>query len=188
MALFIDLGEPTIRFRFAARKALAAVAWMLTQEDRLDFHTILKAVYFADKEHLNEHGRPVFGANYRAMTYGPVPLEVYEMLKQEPYWLSELERDDYPWTRSGHFVRASVSYDNISEAEHLSETDWDAIKAGYAKSSRMTFTQRTAETHGRDWQKANLGAMDYADMLAEEHPNRAELIEDLRQNGRRIVL
>jgi len=62
-----------LHFRFAPRKALAALSWMLRQRDGLDLHTLLKASCFADKDHLNRHGRPVFGATCQAMTCGPVP-------------------------------------------------------------------------------------------------------------------
>lgn len=185
MALFMT-GSDAIRFRFAARKALAAVGWMLRQQDRLDFHTILKACYFADKEHLNRYGRPVFGARYRAMTYGPVPLEIYEMLKAEPYWLAELERDRYPWEPTGYRVHRLT--DEPQEEDHVSESDWQAIRAGFEKARGMTFNQRTAATHGPDWQRANLGEMDYADMVDDDHPGRDDVINDLRSMGRRIVL
>jgi hypothetical protein len=68
---------------------------------RLDLHTILKTCYFADKDHLNRNRRPIFGATYRAMRFGPVPLETYEMTKRDPIWLPELDADSYPWSLEG---------------------------------------------------------------------------------------
>jgi len=56
---------------------------MLRQRDGVDLHTLLKAAYFADRESLNRHARPVFGATRQAMTCGPVPLQLHEMLKEE---------------------------------------------------------------------------------------------------------
>ena len=52
----------TIRFKFSAPKAMAAVHWMVNEAPRVDLHTVLKTCYFADKAHLNKHGRPIFGA------------------------------------------------------------------------------------------------------------------------------
>lgn len=95
----------TIRFKFSAVKAFVAIQWMLQQRQRLDLHAILKTCYFADKAHLNEFGRPIFGATYRAMRFGPVPIEVYEMLKGESLWLAELETDRYPWVLEGYTIR-----------------------------------------------------------------------------------
>jgi hypothetical protein len=96
-----------IRFRFAPGKARAAILWMLGQRPKLDLHTILKTCYFADKEHLNKHRRPIFGATYRAMRFGPVPLEIYELAKGDPIWLPELDADSYPWSPEGHHLRCT---------------------------------------------------------------------------------
>lgn len=177
-----------IRFRFAPHKALSAVQWMLAEAHahRLDLHTILKACYFADKHHLNAHGRPIFGASYRAMQYGPVPVEIYEMLKGEPYWLAELERDGYPWHLEG--FRVARKTDEEPDTDHLSASDLEALRYGYRSSRSMTFDERTAATHGPDWQKAKLGWMDYADMLDEDNPQREEILEDLEEFGWRMVL
>jgi hypothetical protein len=186
MALATTTVDRPIRFRFAAKKALAAVCWMLREQSGLDLHTILKAAYFADRMHLNEHGRPVFGARYKAMKFGPVPLEIYEMLKGEPYWLSELERDDYPWRLTGHRVHSHGGEQAVDQ--HVSASDWLAIKAGLALSRSMTFDERTAATHGPDWQRAALGWMDYADMVEVDRPDREALIGELRMIAPRLAL
>ena len=53
-----------IRFRFAPAKALAALHWMLhtAGSGGADLHRLLKAACFADKAHLNKHGRPLVAA------------------------------------------------------------------------------------------------------------------------------
>ena len=178
-----------IRFRFQPRKALEAVQWMLRQRARLDFHTILKAAYFADKKLLNAAGRPVFGAKYRAMNYGPVPVEIYEMLKCEPYWLSELQLDEYPWRREGYHVCLEGAPTN--ELRHLSELDMEVLDEGFQKAASMTFDERTRATHGMDWVKALErpdGQMDYADMIDPDNPRRKDIIAELERLGPRIAL
>ena len=153
----------TIRFKFAPKKAYAAILWMISQRPNIDLHTMLKACYFADKKHLNEYGRPVFGATYKAMKFGPVPLEIYEMAKSEPLWLSELEVEVYPWTLNGY--RLCLTNNEGPSEEDLAESDWEALAEGFEKSSSMNFNARTSATHGIDWQRANLGRMKYEDMF-----------------------
>lgn len=167
-----------ISFKFAPEKAMVAIQWMVHQKPQIDLHTLLKACYFADKEHLNEYGRPVFGATYRAMKFGPVPLEIYEMAKGEALWLAELDRETYPWRLSG-FRLHMESNEPIDEGA-LSDSDWIALSSGFDLSKTMTFNERTAATHGPDWQAANLGYMRYEDMLADtpEKPEKtAYLVE-----------
>lgn len=174
-----------IRFRFAPTKARAAILWMLEQRSSLDLHTILKTCYFADKTHLNKHGRPIFGALYRAMKFGPVPVEIYEMMKGEPLWLFELGTKKYPWSLEGHHLRRVDNEEpDLSE---LSETDLHALKSAFNKCVNMTFSERTAATHGPDWQAADLGWMDYEDMI-EESPNKKEKVAILRETGRFLKL
>jgi uncharacterized phage-associated protein len=170
-----------IAFRFSARKARAAMHWMLQQVPVLDLHTALKTCYFADKDHLNKHGRPILGATYRAMKFGPVPLEVYEMAKGEPYWLAELAADRYPWDLKGYKLHLASNDD--PDLDVLSQSDVQALEAGFSRSRRMSFNERTAATHGKDWQAAELGIIKYEDML-DDTPEKPERVNYLREASR----
>lgn len=183
------IHRPVIRFRFNPAKAYEAIVWMLTQagsDGRVDLHTALKACYFADKSHLSEYSRPIFGARYLAMPYGPVPVEIYDILKGEPLWLWEIGIDDVPWRLR---ERGTIVPTNSMPAPNLgkfSPSDLRHLELGFARARKMTFNQRTRATHGLDWQKANLGWIDYADMI--EGPDREAKIADLRDISGRIVL
>jgi hypothetical protein len=175
----------TIRFKFSPAKARTAIHWMLRQQADLNLHTVLKACYFADKNHLNEHGRPIFGADYKAMKLGPVPLQIYEMAKGEPLWLAELAADKYPWRLDGY--RLSLTDNAEPDMDVLSASDIKAISHGFDRSRRMTLDERTAATHGADWKAANLGRMRYEDML-DESPEKAQRVADLRELASHIRL
>nr|WP_052231897.1 Panacea domain-containing protein [Methylobacterium sp. ZNC0032] len=170
----------TIRFKFAAKKAAAAVLWMVDEKPGIDLHSLLKACYFADKWHLNRHRRPVFGATYKAMKFGPVPLEIYEMAKGEMYYLPEIGATEYPWRISGYSLHRSGNAH--PDLEELSDSDFRAIERGLRKSVSMNFDERTAATHGPDWQAAELGYMRYEDMIDED--KREALVPYLAENAR----
>jgi Protein of unknown function (DUF4065) len=154
---------------------------MLRQRQGLDLHTVLKACYFADKRHLNDFGRPVFGATYRAMRFGPVPLEIYEMLKGEAIWLSEIHADRYPWRLDGYHLQLTENLD--PDLSFLSDSDVEAVQYGFDQSCGMDFTERTAATHSSDWQAAELGIMRYEDMI-QDGPEKNNLIGYLEENAR----
>jgi uncharacterized phage-associated protein len=157
---------------------------MVREVPRIDLHTMLKSCYFADKRHLNEHDRPIFGAIYRAMRFGPVPLEIYEMAKGEVLWLPEIDRDKYPWRLEG--FRLSLEENQAPDLDALSETDFAFLKEALELSSHMTFDARTAATHGPDWQAAQLGRMRYEDMIDED--KRGRLIPYLLENAQYMRL
>lgn len=172
------------RYRFAADKAFDAVRYMAANSDSLDLHTALKACYFADKSHLNEHHQPIFGATYKAMKYGPVPLEIYEMIKGESLWLSEVGVDRTPWSLSGyHIVGDRTNY----ALETFSASELSHFQEGFRKSRELSFTSRTAATHGSDWQSADGGVMRYEDMI-EDGPHKDGLIEYIQETARHTRL
>lgn len=139
---------------------------------------MLKGCYFADKQHLNTENQPVFGATYRAMRFGPVPLEIYEMAKGEALWLAETGRTAFPWRLDGYNL--SIVGNDTPDMSVLSVSDREALLSGFALSSSMTFTERTAATHGADWQAADFGIMKYEDML-DPTPDKDERIAYLEQ-------
>ena len=166
---------------------------LATANEPLDFHTILKTAYFADKRMLNKYRRPIFGATYRAMNYGPVPVEIYEMLKCEPYYLSELDLDDYPWERKGYRVKLieSSRCNEILNPTGIAEADLIFLAQEFERSRGMSFNQRTKETHQMDWVRGIKhpdNRMAYEDMIADDNPNREEILEYLISMGVRIVL
>jgi len=172
-----------IRFRFSPQKALAAIHWMVSERPGIDLHTLLKACYFADKEHLNMYRRPVFGATYRAMKFGPVPLEIYEMAKGEALWLAELGIERYPWRMIGYSL--ALSDNEHPDLDNLSKSDKEELEKAFRKSCEMSFNERTSATHGPDWQAAQLGYIQYEDMIAES-PEKEEIVEYLRYHAQHM--
>ncbi len=67
--------------QFDKTKALNALLYVANRVQRKDFHKIFKIVYFADRQHLAEWGRPITGDTYIAMDAGPVPSRMYDILK-----------------------------------------------------------------------------------------------------------
>lgn len=173
-----------IKFKFAPIKARAAILWILQKTHSADLHLVLKTCYFGDKDHLNKFDRPIFGATYRAMKFGPVPIEIYEMLKGESIWLPEINSDRYPWVLEGYFVR--LLDNSVPDFDVLSESDMNCLGESLAKSSEMTFNERTAATHGPDWQAAELGIMRYEDMIDED--KRERLIPYLQETAKYMRL
>lgn len=174
-----------IHFRFSPEKSRAALHWMVSDHPGIDLHAALKACYFADKDHLNAFQRPIFGATYRAMKFGPVPLEIYEMTKGEAIWMAELGADRLPWQLNGYRL---VRSENVPEdRSSLSDSDQEFFARGLERSLAMNFDERTAATHGPDWQRADFGVMRYEDML-EDGPEKDDIIVYLRENARFLKL
>jgi uncharacterized phage-associated protein len=63
-----------LTFEFRIEKLVQAIAYFSKAGVRdLTKLKVAKLLYFADKEHLLEHGKPIIGDVYLCMDYGPVP-------------------------------------------------------------------------------------------------------------------
>jgi hypothetical protein len=107
------------------------------------------------------------------------------MTKGEPLWLSELDISKYPWRLVGH--RLFRTHNEPADLSDLSESDLAALDTAFRKCVKMTFNERTAATHGPDWQAADLGWMSYEDMI-EDSPEKEEKVAFLRETGRFLKL
>ncbi len=86
-------------FQFNLNKAIQAVAFLLKHtDDRAKNYTwLLKLLYIADVESLEETGYPITGDQPHAMESGPVPSGIYDHIKNEitDQWQDYFERDGY---------------------------------------------------------------------------------------------
>lgn len=64
---------------FDSQKAIEALVYIANMQH--DLYSALKAVYFADKEHLRLFGRQMFNETYKAFEKGPAPSTLYDYLK-----------------------------------------------------------------------------------------------------------
>ena len=62
-------------------KAINAVLYIVKHLKRADFHKVFKILYFSDRNMLSMSGMMITGDTYIAMNDGPVPSNMYDILK-----------------------------------------------------------------------------------------------------------
>jgi uncharacterized phage-associated protein len=68
--------------RFDQRKALHAMLFVVTHLPKpANVYNVLKCLYYADRKHLQEYGRQIYGDTFYALEHGPVPSAAYEIVK-----------------------------------------------------------------------------------------------------------
>lgn len=70
-----------IRFDFNPEKAIETILFIAQNAPIPDIYHVCKILYFADKAHLEKYGRSINGDDYVAMRNGPVPSNVYDIIK-----------------------------------------------------------------------------------------------------------
>lgn len=177
-----------IKFKTNARKSLEVILWLANKRPGIDFHAILKLLFFADKRHLNAWGRPIVGDTYKALPYGPVAQTTYDVLKREPLVLEVLQLEDVPFD----VVRGYHVYPRRGpNLGKLSESDVEALEQTWAEYSQLNFDQLTQLSHHHPaYKKAEQRGtqqMLYADFLEGENAE-PEVIDDLKASAHRIKM
>ena len=109
-----------LTFSFDIRKAMAAVAFLMEQEDgQLDMFLGLKMLYLADKEALIRWGKTITGDSFVSMPKGPVLTEIYNLFKGSGPEEHQKEWDAHFSELVSHSIRLvqPVEVDLLSERE-----------------------------------------------------------------------
>lgn len=130
-------------FHFDRRKALEALLYVAERQP--DVYWALKALFYADKKHLEQYGRSVSGDTYIAMSHGPVPSGAYDMVK--------MARGDYSF-QADTMVLASLSVELYTlkpkrgpDLDYLSISDRECLDLGIAEVAGLSFGRLKAKSH-----------------------------------------
>lgn len=157
----------------------------------LSQYDLVKTLFLADREHLNEWGRPITYDNYKAMKHGPVPSLAYDFLKGNAKAMRDHGVDDLPWTSrlvpQGRGKKLYSAVPNAFDADNdLSESDVEALQDALTIVLSLGFGQVRRLTHEDPayldaWQEeGDRAAYDMKLGLFFEQPNfeRAELLAE----------
>jgi len=78
------------RFRFNWEKAVQAIDFLAQNQPGITQYYVCKVIFFADREHILDYGRPISGDKFVAMEHGPVPSSVLNLLKLDSGWPDEI--------------------------------------------------------------------------------------------------
>lgn len=177
-----------MRARYGANmaKALEVILWVAKRKPGVDFHKILKILFYADKIHLNRHGRPIAGGRYVADSYGPVCRAVYDILREDPLAVQMLERNGELPIRVNN--RYCVEAKRDPNTRVLSRSDVDALSEAWRQYGEMSFDELVKLTH-EDPAYLNADGIEtrYEDFL-DDTPDRQQKAEDLADTARLIAV
>ena len=162
---------------------------MASKVKKLDPHKLAKLVYFADKEHMLDYGRPITGDRYMAMEYGPVPSFIYDLVKDSArVWTPHLQAFDERITRhcEGERVRYIAPKTPFKQPRALTGSDCRYLEAAAEEYGGKNFDELTAISHReRAWAVANAqgksAPMDIRLMVDDDFPNRTAFLRELQE-------
>ncbi|MBM3542510.1 MAG: DUF4065 domain-containing protein, partial [Alphaproteobacteria bacterium] len=165
------LPGPRPRYVPQPAKAVEVILWLAEHWSGIDVYHLVKAVYFADRRHITEYGRPIIGDDYGAAPFGPLPQVVYGLLRHDPIEvLAASSNGRLPFHVTDAFA---VIPDREPNLRLLSESDQSALAFGLSKVRGKSFAELCDLTHeDAAFRNADGGRMDYRDFIAEDDPDR----------------
>jgi uncharacterized phage-associated protein len=140
-----------IHIKFNENKAINAILYITNRLTRRDFHKIFKILYFSDRNHLVEYGRPITGDSYIAMEDGPVPSNIYDIFKS-------VRGDGFFKDTDGKFSQyfSVIEWDLINpkrqaNLDELSVTDLQHIDASLELYGNMSWDEIREKSHDYAW-------------------------------------
>ena len=169
--------------QFNKSKALNALLYVANRVQRKDFHKIFKIVYFADRQHLADWGRPITGDTYLAMDAGPVPSRMYDMLKivRGDSYLSDQEGLSN-YFRIDNWMYVTPLQD--ADLSKLSKTELEALDESMKKYGLLSYDEIKEKSHDVAWRST---ARDFSinwDDIAREAGLDTEEMECLNEFSR----
>ncbi len=177
-----------VRYIPSVPKALEVILWLAERQPGIDVYHIVKAIFYADKFHIERHGRPIVGDHYRAAWWGPLPHVIYGLLCFQPMEILALGGNGkLPFRVEAETFR--VHGDRGPNSKKLSASDIKALEFGWEKVHDKTFDELVRETHSDPaYENAVAGVMDYRDFLPPSDPDRKKKIAYLEEVARAAVL
>lgn len=166
-----------------AEMAVAAVTYIAERQARPTLHSVFKVLYDAEKRHLADYLQPIVGDRYVAMSFGPVPSHLYDLLKhlRDPRSVLGVDPELAEIGRRHLAVRDRMRLEVLapSDVEALSESAIACLDAALAVELGMTFRERTDWSHDRAWQAtARNGTIPWR-KIAETLPDGRSISEHL---------
>lgn len=161
------------RFKFDVEKAVEVLLYIAHRSPNT--YNALKVLYFADKDHLSRFGRLICGDSYVAMSHGPVPSGVYDLVKY-------VRGDGILWTNIPVDEAFGLDGYNIiprrePNLDLLSESDIECLDAAIEQYGRMSFGRLKALSHDKAFKSADQDDFIPLEAIIKSVPN-GELLLD----------
>lgn len=155
--------------KFDQRKALHALLFVVTHVPKpANVYNVLKCLYYADRKHLQEYGRQIYGDTFYALEYGPVPSGAYDIVK----YVSGRAKWDLNFPEALGLLEARGDHLGARgepDTELLSRSDMACLLDAARKYGTMPFGKLKKLSHqGKAFEHADAnGEMKLADLVEE---------------------
>lgn len=176
------------QFDFNIEKGIESVLYileLLENKFQPTIHSVFKVLYFADQKHLEKYGRFICGNSYSAMKHGPVPSEIYDLVKlvrgdKSPIFQTSPEISEQ--VRCAFKIVDNHNIKKLREpnTDFLSASDIECLEHSATKYGSLSFAELTKLSHDRAWESADENDIIDVEDIIKTFDNSEELLEHLQ--------
>ena len=138
-------------------KAVVLYIIQHSSPERRDVYSIVKTAFYAQQSQLAQSGVPLFKDEICALPFGPVPSDIYDILKIARGDQSEIEfhKNDglIDVATAIGFDAEQFSAKENPDMDYLSASDIEAIDSAIKKVAAMSFDDIKKDTHSEEWNR-----------------------------------
>lgn len=162
-----------IYFEYDNKKTVEVLLYI--SQSMSDLYHILKALYFADRKHIERYGRFISGDRYVAMVKGPVPSGAYDIIKDVKYGRTNLYDTDF-----------MVDGNNIiplrtSNSDMLSVSDIKCLDEAINEIKHLSFDELEKKSHDDAYKSADENDFISIENIINTFKCKDELLEYLHE-------
>lgn len=165
---------------FNSQKALEAMVYVAQSQH--DLYAALKAIYFADKEHLRLYGRQMFNEQYAALEFGPTPSALYDFVKrargEQEKWFSQEQSNAILDALAA--TKRTINAKRVPNLDFLSISEIQCLDYGLMIVASKNMDQIIAHSHDPAYEKTNRNCMISLDDIIGTLPNAELVMEYLK--------
>jgi len=136
-----------MRFKLDWAKALEAIDLIAEIRPGITQYYVGKVLFFADREHFLDYGRPITGDKYVAMEHGPVPSFVRDILKSDSDSPDEIIQAFHDRLIVERINNLQKLHSKGVAREQLSGSDISYITESVAEHGSMPFEDLKKKSH-----------------------------------------
>lgn len=139
--------------KLEAEAGLEALIFVAKRTAKHDLYVIGKTLYMADKHHLEQHGRLIYGETHEALSMGPVPKAAYDTVK---FLRGEQLFSSFDEASARAAIRVEGNRLVPLRDADLAKLGADAVKSlewAIRYMDGATFEQAKTATHDAAWQR-----------------------------------
>ncbi len=180
-----------IQYSVNYTKAIETILWLINQKPDLDIYHIGKAIFYAEKYHLNKYARPIIGDVYQKGYYGPFPSTIRDIIQQKAKWLPPDQlQESIEAFKVVNKPYPTLIPKRLPNVDFFSGTDIECLKEALSVVGDLSFDELKKMTHEEESFLLAIenNQINYELLIDKNNPLKNEIIKEMHETNKYLCI